>query len=117
MGTTTSQLTPAGQSPALTDSQRLDFLESLVGRHEMTPCWKSMMNPDGLRKDFAGSDAHVFSSVSFYIRDARGNAIVSAYGATWRETVDKAHAAFSALPNALDQTFRAVAHKAAPPRL
>lgn len=97
-------LTANNDNFSLADSQRLDFLESLVGRHEMTPCWKSKLHPDALRKEFAGSDARAFSSVSFYIRDALGNVIVSAYGATWRETVDKAHAAFSALPNVTGHT-------------
>jgi len=72
----------------ITDTQRIDFLDSLVGRHEMTPCWKGKDNPEGLRRDRAGTDAHVNDEVDIYIRDIMGYAVVSARGATWREAID-----------------------------
>jgi len=66
----------------------MDFLESLVGRHVMTPCWKGKDNPEGLRRDRAGTDAHVNDEVYIFIRNAKGDSIVSARGATWRGAVD-----------------------------
>ena len=76
----------------ITDTQRMDFLESLVGRHEMTPCWKGKANPEGLRKDYAGTDIHIRTEVQILIRNSMGHTKAGAFALTWREAVDAAMA-------------------------
>lgn len=74
------------------DSLRMDFLESLVGRHEMTPCRKSRKNPEGLRKNILETNIHTNHEVLITIRNANGDALLSACRPTWREAVDVAMA-------------------------
>lgn len=76
------------------DKERLDFLESLIGRHVMTPCHKNKHQPTGMRKDYCGADLHVIhDNAALYIRDDLSHATVSAHGATFREVIDAARAA------------------------
>jgi hypothetical protein len=74
----------------LTDGQRINFLESLVGRFVLEDCWKSKLHPTGKRRDECDSDLHCSDSVRVYIRDSLGRVIVSALAPTWRQAIDAA---------------------------
>jgi hypothetical protein len=82
--------TPNAAKPPRTDRQRINFLESLVGRFVMEKCWKSNLHPTGKRRDQCGSDIHCHDTVEVHIRDSLGRVIVSASAPTWRQAIDAA---------------------------
>lgn len=72
------------------DRERLNYLDDLKGRYVMTPCFKSVLHPDGLRKDYCRSDIHLGGDqVSIYKRDDLANAVASATSTSIREAIDK----------------------------
>jgi hypothetical protein len=88
---------PKKQKP-LTDRQRLNFLESLVGRFVLEDCWKSKQSPTGKRRDTCGSDLHCGDNVQVYIRDSLSRVIVSASAPTWRQAIDAAAHSWANVP-------------------
>jgi hypothetical protein len=100
METKTNKSKPRVKKPKkLSNKARIDFLESLVGRHVMTPCFRSKRHPEALRRDPCRSDAHVGDIVSIYIRNSLGLVVAEGRGISWRETIDSAAISFNNLQN------------------
>ena len=64
------------------DTERMDYLESLLGRFVMEKTAR------GSQKSILRSDVYMAPDVSIYVRNNAGHVIHEGNGRTWREAVD-----------------------------